>query len=187
MTWSDVLKGLIPAVPVAFLLILISSVIRTHIHIFISGNPHEQKYRIHLENMDDIASLDNIRLELRIRGQGSFSPKCTQHLGLAPWPAAFTSKFEERTAVFTAAGLRGGERWLFEIFTNGGEQGVEVACRIGRRELPIISSDAVAEFADNPSTSPLNRWLGLPLEVDPIGWTTLGQSIFAPEPTVRVC
>ncbi|WP_143043246.1 hypothetical protein [Myxococcus virescens] len=128
--------------------------------------------------MDDVASLDEIRLELRIRGQGSFSAKCTQPLGFDPWPTAFTSKFDERTAVLTATGLRRGERWLFEIFTDGDEQGVEVKCGVGRRELPTISSDAVNEFADNPSTSSLNRWLGIPLAAMLYLFCTIGLRLW---------
>lgn len=160
MDWSSILLPLLSAIPPLVFVLLLLRVTKTHVQVYLDGQPG--RYRVCLENLDDVASRQPVVLELRLRGPDIFSGG-PRNIGFAPWPGSVKIDAQDRTIVLEAKGLGRHERWLFEVDTKGGEQALEASCRIGTRELPVIASDGVAEFADQPSASPLTAWTGLAL------------------------
>ncbi|WP_123784077.1 hypothetical protein [Corallococcus macrosporus] len=169
MNISNLITPALLVILAAAFLALFFSIIKTHVHIHINRKSERGKYVITIENIDDISSTDKVRIDLKIRGPGRFerhdgtNPAYIQCLGFAPWPAGLLANFEARTAVITADGLDRHERWSFEVFTSPEAQGIEVHCRIGKRQLPTIASDSTQEYTDNPNTSPATAWIGVAL------------------------
>ncbi|WP_140877459.1 hypothetical protein [Myxococcus xanthus] len=166
----EISEGIILALLALLFVGLFLFAIRTHLRINIRRDKTQNRYLVNLENLDDISSVEKIYIELRIRGPGKFKPNpedtstFVKHLGFSPWPPGFSEKHAARNLTLTSDGLARSERWIFAVFTEGDES-VELNCRIGRRQLPAISSDAHQEYADDANPNPFSIWAGTALIV----------------------